>query len=242
MNVQSKIEDAATLYSAMALAFAEIEGATKGKLGQVGQQKYKYADLGSVIDAIKPALIKHGLFFTQCPEPVDGGVCIATHLYHSSGYNLPLGKLFVPANQNNAQGFGSALTYARRYALVTAFGVPVEDDDGSAAVKGQSQQGAVSHPVEDEKFPDGPAKGITQMKSMARALWREIEGCGDDSELNGLLGVDANKALMKQMAALENPQHREIWEGDGKDNPGLAGLITKKETEFAQRMVNLGNT
>ena len=40
------------------------------------------------------------------------------------------------------------------------------------------------------------------------------------------------------MSLLENMAHREIWEGDGKDNPGLAGLITRKETEFAQMRVD----
>lgn len=140
MNAQQKIT-ADTLYSAMAKAFAEIESATKGAAGQVGQQRYKYADLTSVIDAIKPALVRNNLFFTQTPEPTDGGVCIATHLYHIDGMNLPLGKLFVPANKNDAQAYGSALTYARRYALVTAFGVPVEDDDGNAASRGQERSG-----------------------------------------------------------------------------------------------------
>lgn len=121
----------ATLAAAMALAFGEIEGATKSANNP--HFKSKYADLTAVIDAIKPALIKHGLFFTQCPVPSEGGVQVETVLHHSSGEHLSLGSLFVPANKQDAQGYGSALTYARRYALVTAFGVPVEDDDGNAA-------------------------------------------------------------------------------------------------------------
>lgn len=150
MTAQGKIES--SLASAMAAAFAEIEGATKGALGQVGQQKYKYANIESVIGAIKPALINHSLFFTQHCEPSDRGVTVETWLHHAGGQSLSLGKLFVPANKQDAQGFGSALTYCRRYALVTAFGVPVEDDDGNAAAKGQSQQGTVSPParVSDE--------------------------------------------------------------------------------------------
>jgi len=127
-----------TLAAAYASAFAEIESATKSAPGQVGQQKYKYADLTSVIEAIKPHLVKHGLFFTQCPRPAEGGVSIETILHHASGDKWSMGTLFVPANKQDAQGFGSALTYARRYALVTAFAVPVEDDDGSAAVAGGS--------------------------------------------------------------------------------------------------------
>ena len=134
MNAQSKIESA-TIHSAMAAAFAEIETAIKTNTGQVGQQKYKYADIASVIDAIKPALVNHGLFFIQKPEPSERGVTIETVIGHSGGETMSLGTLFVPANKSDAQGYGSALTYARRYALVTAFGVPVEDDDGNAAVK-----------------------------------------------------------------------------------------------------------
>lgn len=162
MNAQSIIEPA-TLASAMAAAFGEIEGATKAAAGQVGQQRYKYADLTSVIEAIKPALIGHGLFFTQHPEPSDKGVCIETVLHHAGGEQLSLGKLFVPANKNDAQGFGSALTYARRYALVTAFGVPVEDDDGNAAAKaahngsGEGQNGGRT------ASPTGPDSGAQGM-------------------------------------------------------------------------------
>jgi hypothetical protein len=130
MTVQSKVQ-AASLPEAMALAFAEIESATKAANNP--HFKSKYADLTSVIEAIKPALVKHGLFFTQNPRPHDNGVEIETVLHHAGGDVMSLGSLFVPADRNNAQGFGSALTYARRYALVTAFGVPVEDDDGNAA-------------------------------------------------------------------------------------------------------------
>ena len=134
MNAQTSIEG--SLPSAMAAAFAEIEGATKSANNP--HFKSKYADITAVIEAIKPALIAHGLFFTQHCEPSEKGVTVETWLHHAGGDKLSLGKLYVPANKQDAQGFGSALTYARRYALVTAFGVPTEDDDGNAAVKSQA--------------------------------------------------------------------------------------------------------
>ena len=132
MNAETKVK-AASLNTAMAKAFAEIEAATKGALNP--HFKSKYADLGAVIDAVKPPLIKHGLFFTQRCEPAQGGVSVQTVLHHEGGEEMCLGTLFVPANKQDAQGFGSALTYARRYALMTAFGVPAEDDDGNAAAR-----------------------------------------------------------------------------------------------------------
>lgn len=131
MNAQSKVE-AATLASAMALAFAEIEGAKKDASNP--HFNAKFASLGSVMDAVKPALAAHGLFFTQASHIVPDGVCVETVIHHASGETLSCGQLYVPANKKDAQGFGSALTYARRYSLMTAFGVPTEDDDGNAAV------------------------------------------------------------------------------------------------------------
>ena len=234
MTVQKKVE-AESLAQAMAAAFAEIEGATKAANNP--HFKTKYADLTSVIEAIKPALVSHNLFFTQNPRPHENGVEIETVLHHANGDCLSLGSLFVPADRNNAQGFGSALTYARRYALVTAFGVPVEDDDGNAAAKAppkprqegtDTPQGRAEYP-----FPEGPAKGITDLKAMARPVWRDLMACGDSDELEGC--ILSHKALLDQVSRLVNPTHRrELWEGDGKDNPGLSGVIENQRAAFGK--------
>jgi hypothetical protein len=145
----------------MAAAFSEIEAATKDKENpafKAGGKASKYADITSIIEALKPALINHGLFFTQHPQPSENGVTVETMLHHAGGESLSLGALFVPANKNDAQGFGSALTYARRYALVTAFGVPVEDDDGNAAAA--SKPAAVAEPA---SMPDAEWAKLVQL-------------------------------------------------------------------------------
>jgi len=99
MNAQIKIE-AQTLHAAMARAFGEIATAIKSNENAAfknGGRVSKYADINSVIDAIKPALIRHGLFFTQHPAPHDRGIQIETILHHASGESMSLGSLFVPA-------------------------------------------------------------------------------------------------------------------------------------------------
>lgn len=148
MTTQQKVE--ASLASAMAAAFAEIEAATKSATNP--HFKSKYADLSSIIEAVKPPLIRHGLFFTQRPQPSEDGVIVETVLHHANGEILSLGSLYVPANKKDAQGFGSAMTYARRYALQTAFGVPTEDDDGNAAVKAGAAPKADTALINDDQL------------------------------------------------------------------------------------------
>lgn len=150
MNAETKIKP--SLASAMVAAFTEIEAATKSANNP--HFKSKYADLTAVIEAIKPPLAGHGLCFAQKCQPCEDGVSVETVLIHESGEEMSLGTLFVPANKKDAQGFGSALTYARRYGLVTAFGVPTEDDDGNAASRAALRQEAaptVSKITEDQR-------------------------------------------------------------------------------------------
>lgn len=131
-----------TLHSAMARAFADIEAATKDAENpafKAGGKASKYANLGAIIAAVKPALVQNGLWVTQRCQPAEDGVSVETVLHHKSGQDMSLGTLYVPANKRDPQGFGSALTYARRYAFQTAFVVPTEDDDGNAGTSSYNQ-------------------------------------------------------------------------------------------------------
>ena len=127
-----------SLAAAWVAAFAEIEGAVKNARNP--HYDSRFADLPSIITAIKPHLVKHGLLFTQISHPHEKGIQIETVLMHESGEQMSLGSLFVPAVKNDPQGFGSAQTYARRFSLQCAFGLPAFDDDGQAAVAAQERQ------------------------------------------------------------------------------------------------------
>lgn len=121
------------LYPALVKAMAEIGGATKDKVNP--HFKSKYADLESVIDAVKAPLAKHGLCFLQRMHEREGGVACETLIIHSSGESVSTGIVYVPASKQDPQGYGSAITYAKRYSLQTGCGVPSADDDGNAASK-----------------------------------------------------------------------------------------------------------
>ncbi len=94
----------------------------------------KYAGLDACVEAVIDALNKHGLALTQRTHSTAAqGVEVETVLVHESGEEMSFGRLFVPCTKNDAQGYGSAITYARRYQLQTALGLAPEDDDGNAA-------------------------------------------------------------------------------------------------------------
>lgn len=93
----------------------------------------RYADLSACVEAVIDSLHENGLAVCQLTHPSETGVCVETVLIHESGDQMTFGKLHVPASKQDAQGYGSALTYARRYSLMAAMGIAPEDDDGNAA-------------------------------------------------------------------------------------------------------------
>lgn len=95
----------------------------------------KYADLGACLEAVEDALLENGIALLQETFEDPSGVTVETVFLHESGEERRCGKLHVPASKQDPQGYGSALTYARRYSLMAACGIAPEDDDGNAASK-----------------------------------------------------------------------------------------------------------
>ena len=130
MNTSEEIHELAT---ALSKAQGEIEDAAKG--AENPYYKSKYADLAAVRGVIREPLAKNGLSIVQNPATVQGGVEVETILLHSSGQYMS-SKLFMPVAKIDAHGVGSAITYARRYSLLSILCLATEDDDGNAAARG----------------------------------------------------------------------------------------------------------
>jgi ERF superfamily len=127
-----KSESIKEIATALSKAQGQMTGAVKDSENPFF--KSKYADLASVVEAIREAFSKNGLSYIQTVEPSEKDeVRVKTILMHASGEWLDCGILAVPVTKQDAQGFGSALTYARRYSLSAACGVAALDDDGNAA-------------------------------------------------------------------------------------------------------------
>jgi hypothetical protein len=95
--------------------------------------KSRYASLDAVVAATRPSLNKFGIFVTQRSVP-SNGAAIETVFLHESGEEWSSGPMIVPVSKQDAQGYGSALTYVRRYSWLAACGLAPEDDDGNNAV------------------------------------------------------------------------------------------------------------
>jgi hypothetical protein len=95
----------------------------------------KYADLASCVEAVMDALNNNGIYLLQKTHDQQNGIMVETVFVHESGEMLNCGNLYFPASKNDAQGFMSALTYARRGSLMAACGIAPEDDDGNAATR-----------------------------------------------------------------------------------------------------------
>jgi hypothetical protein len=143
----------------------------------------RYADLSACVEAVIEGLNEAGIALIQRTSEDHVGVTVETVFVHESGEMLECGKLHVPASKQDPQGYGSALTYARRYSLMAACGIAPEDDDGNAA----------------SRKPSAPAPDITDHLSA-------IEASATSDELatlykSALEACQGNQALQAKVIA-----------------------------------------
>lgn len=133
MNAVSKTEpEHKSIFAALAAAQMEMGKALKDTKNE--HFKSKYADLASVMDACMSALNKHGICVLQPTGEDEAGRYVKTILAHTSGETVDC-RVPLIVGKNDMQGYGSAVTYARRYGLMSMAGIAPEDDDGNAAAK-----------------------------------------------------------------------------------------------------------
>jgi hypothetical protein len=133
----------------------------------------KYADLSACVEAVIDALNDNGIALTQQVHECDAGVIVETVFIHESGATMSCGRLHVPATKQDAQGFGSALTYARRYSLMAACGIAPEDDDGNAA----SRRSAPAVDITDYL---SAIEATSTSEELAKVYQDAIKACGGD--------------------------------------------------------------
>lgn len=152
--------------------------------------KNSYASLASVRDTVTPVLAKHGLAVVQLLGANEQGPTCETMLVHKSGQFLT-SVLALPVDRNNAQGYGSAYSYARRYALMAITNVVGEpDDDGNQATKLELPKSNSTNRVATAEISEEQKLRVTDVfKDMKEHLpddpeeaWLVLENSGLDSD------------------------------------------------------------
>ena len=122
------MENTAQQQYAQALVAAIGELSNVPKTASNPYFKSKYAPLDAIVEATRPVLAKHGLAIQQQPLFMEGTAGVETTILHKSGHSTTT-TLLLPLKDQSPQGVGSAITYARRYALASVLGLATEDDD-----------------------------------------------------------------------------------------------------------------
>lgn len=156
--------------------------------------KSRYADLAACVEAVIDALNNNGIALTQRVAPCDDGVIVETVFIHESGEIINCGQLHVPASKQDAQGYGSALTYARRYSLMAACGIAPEDDDGNAATKRPS---APAQPIPDITDHLSAIDASASSDDLAKVYAAAYDACQGNQQLQAKV-IAAKKARIER--------------------------------------------
>jgi len=185
------------LYAAMSAAQAEMGRALKDTNNP--HFKSKYADLASVCDACMPALSKHGIAVLQPCFDDETGRYVKTIFVHGQSGETAECRVPLIVQKNDMQGYGSAVTYARRYGLMGMAGIAPEDDDGNAAAK--------SAPTRQDAQSDFDADVAKALRDIAREKTLESLGAfwGDLAKTSKAVAADHRviKAKDERKAALQ---------------------------------------
>ncbi len=228
---------------ALAAAFAEIEAAAKDNKGNYG----KYADLASVTDSIRVPLTKHGFSWPQTISMSEDGktVVVTTHL-RRRGVSLT-SELPMPIGKAGPHGIGSAITYARRYALAALCGVCPDDDDGQAAQDSAPDQYASrqrqqrrQQPQQQGSWRENASPEVLAWDKQMRPLARRRM---ELSEQSGLKRPNTQKRMVEILGfdihgdprRLSPPQREKVLKAFRDDIDDLELTLETEQAESAEK-------
>jgi hypothetical protein len=192
----------------------------------------KYADLASCIEAVIDGLNNNGIYLMQLNEERENGICVQTIFIHESGEQLSSGSLYVPAAKHDPQGFGSALTYARRYSLMAACGIAPEDDDGNAATKTAPPQAAPKAAPAILAPPKPPVAAPKKVEGKD-AEWQLKVSAQPDTEFGDWLTVVVELTVTALDAAASKTDVMNIW----RVNAAIYKIVEQQDPEAYKELL-----
>lgn len=195
------------LAAALAKAQAALEPPKRSREVMVrtdkGSYTYTYAELADVIAAVTKAFAPHGLSFVQDAATGSSSdaawVTVTLTLFHESGQRLDFLPFTLPVLNRSPQGFGSALTFARRYQVQTALGIAAEADDDARAAQAiaDTDPRVAGTTADDTRKAD--AKVMRKVHALAAQKGRTHENLTDWAGRN--LGIESLSELTVAGAA-----------------------------------------
>lgn len=161
----------------LAAALAKFQGEVQNPKNTADNPffKSKYAPLNDVLNLVRPLLTQHGLSLLQSPSGDGSNIVVSTILMHESGEWIEPEPLILKADKATAQGAGSAITYARRYAVSAILGISSEDDDDGNHASDNKHQ-----PQQQPKPPQQPKP---QPKPQQQKPKPELQPTDGDKEM-----------------------------------------------------------
>lgn len=192
----NKSDTIAKISKSLSILQGEIEDLHKDKKGY----GYKYADLAQCLKILRPLLLKNGLAITQIPGFVEDRISLETVIMHESGewisgtMEIPVtvGKGMIPA-----QACGSTISYARRYALISIFGISAEDDDLSSIAAAPIPQPNMDGKFKILKEQIDKINELLEHDSVRIEKMCKVYGVKDLEDFNQLQAQDVLDKLMK---------------------------------------------
>lgn len=173
--------------------------------------KSRYATLNSIIQACRDALIANGIWIVQVPVPVEPGhLGLMTKLVHAATGQWQSSLMVMPLPKADPQGYGSALTYARRYGLATLVGLVSElDDDAVAATpnRTRSAKGASAKPPSPMAVSDPVLAGLPRIDGVTYAT---VQAGNGRTCITAAGATQAKKAFLQE-AGFRWDAGRKIW-------------------------------
>jgi hypothetical protein len=180
----------------------------------------RYATLNSVMDACSKALLDAGIWVTQYPVPVEGegsNLGLVTKLVHAESGEWQASLLVMPLPKNDPQGYGSALTYARRYGLSSMIGLVTEDDDANAAcISPHTHLNAQNQGFYDEKVPmftgNNPANSspTDNLPRIDGVSFKQVKASNGSLYITATGNVRNKNGILKE-AGFKWNSSRKIW-------------------------------
>lgn len=198
-----------TIATALAVAQSNMGKALKSASNP--HFKSKYADLASVVDACIPALNDCGIAVIQPTTDDEAGRFVETILIHGESGEVLKCRVPLIVGKNDMQGYGSAVTYARRYGLMSMAGIAPEDDDGNAASK--------SPPAEVRKITPDQYIELRDAAVEAEVDERKICDAFDAPSFHQFPAIKFESAMKRLKATIEANKPPASADLDGDEIP-----------------------